>query len=88
MNREYAEKVEVLLRLLQDVCALMTPADKSFLVSFEQGQPDWDSFDFGYFQEYPSIQWKLLNLQKLKRQNPVKLTTESAKLQAIFSLPR
>ncbi len=88
MNREYAEKVEVLLRLLQDVCALMTPADQSFLVSFEQGQPDWDSFDFGYFQEYPSIQWKLLNLQKLKRQNPVKLATESAKLQAIFSLPR
>ena len=88
MNREYAEKVEVLLRLIQDVCALMTPADQSFLVSFEQGQPDWDSFDFGYFQEYPSIQWKLLNLQKLKRQTPVKLTTESAKLQAIFSLPR
>ena len=48
MNREYAEKVEVLLRLIQDVCALMTPADQSFLVSFEQGQPDWDSFDFGY----------------------------------------
>lgn len=42
--------------------SVLTPADKSFLVSFEQGQPDWDSFDFGYFQEYPSIQWKLLNL--------------------------
>ena len=84
----YEEFEQTRARLIQDVCALMTPADKSFLVSFEQGQPDWDSFDFGYFQEYPSIQWKLLNLQKLKRQNPVKLTTESAKLQAIFSLPR
>lgn len=84
----YEEFEQTRARLIQDVCALMTPADKSFLVSFEQGQPDWDSFDFGYFQEYPSIQWKLLNLQKLKRQNPVKLATESAKLQAIFSLPR
>ncbi len=84
----YEEFEQTRARLIQDVCALMTPADQSFLVSFEQGQPDWDSFDFGYFQEYPSIQWKLLNLQKLKRQNPVKLATESAKLQAIFSLPR
>ena len=65
----------------------MTPTDKSFLVSFEQGQPDWDSFDFGYFQEYPSVQWKLMNLQRLKRQNPAKLTAEAAKLQAIFTQP-
>ena len=84
MNREYAEKVEVLLRLIQDVCALMTPADKSFLVSFEQGEPDWDNFDFSYFKDYPSVQWKLLNLQHLKKQNPIKLTAEASKLQSVF----
>ena len=83
----YEEFEQTRARLIQDVCALMTPADKSFLVSFEQGQPDWDGFDFGYFQEYPSIQWKLMNLRKLKRQNPVKLTAEAAKLADIFTRP-
>lgn len=80
----YEEFERTRARLIQDVCALMTPADKSFLVSFEQGQPDWESFDFCYFQEYPSVQWKLMNIQKLKRQNPDKLTAEANKLQGIF----
>ncbi len=81
----YGEFEQTRARLIQDVCALMTPADKSFLVSFEQGQPDWDGFDFGYFQDYPSVQWKLMNLGKLKRQNPAKLAAEAAKLADIFT---
>lgn len=71
--------------LIQDVCSMMTPADKSFLVSFEQGEPNWDNFDFGYFKNYPSVQWKLMNLGKLKRQNPAKLSAEADKLKAIFA---
>ena len=70
---------------MQDVCSMMTPADKSFLVSFEQGEPNWDNFDFGYFKNYPSVQWKLMNLGKLKRQNPAKLSAEADKLRAIFA---
>ena len=66
----YEEFEQTRARLIQDVCALMTPADQSFLVSFEQGQPDWDSFDFGYFQEYPSIQWKLLTLSNSQPNQP------------------
>ena len=130
MNREYAEKVEILLRLLPivmdekvfavhggsainlfvrdlprysvDIDLTYIPlegreeslahisehltniADKAFLISFEQGAPDWKNFDFSYFKDYPSIQWKQLNLQKLQRQNPAKLTTAAAKLSAIL----
>ena len=49
----YEEFEQTRARLIQDVCALMTPADKSFLVSFEQGQPDWDSFDLMEAAEPP-----------------------------------
>jgi hypothetical protein len=82
----YEEFEQTRAQLIQDVCALMTPTDKSFLVSFEQGEPDWDSFEFSYFKNYPSVQWKQMNLQKLKKKNPVKLKAESTKLQAIFAL--
>ena len=44
----------------------------------------WDNFDFSYFKDYPSVQWKLLNLQHLKKQNPIKLTAEASKLQSVF----
>ena len=80
----YEEIEQTRAQLIQDVFALMTAADKSFLVSFEQGEPDWDNFDFSYFKDYPSVQWKLLNLQHLKKQNPIKLTAEASKLQSVF----
>ena len=80
----YEEFEQTRTQLIQDVFALMTAADKSFLVSFEQGEPDWDNFDFSYFKDYPSVQWKLLNLQHLKKQNPIKLTAEASKLLSVF----
>lgn len=80
----YEEFEQTRAQLIKDVCALMTPTDQSFLVGFEQGNPDWDAFDFGYFREYPSVQWKLQNLQILKKQNPAKLTAEASKLQSVF----
>lgn len=80
----YEEFEQTRAQLIQDVFALMTAADKSFLVSFEQGEPDWGNFDFSYFKDYPSVQWKLLNLQHLKKQNPIKLTAEASKLLSVF----
>ena len=33
---------------------------------FEQGAPDWSIFEYGYFKDYPSVQWKQMNIQRLK----------------------
>ena len=72
-------------RLIADAKAMLTEEDKRFLISFEQGEPDWDSVEYGYFAEYPSVIWKLLNLAKLKKENPAKLQSEAEKLSVIFS---
>ena len=82
----YEEYEEARAKLIADVNAMMTAEDKDFLVSFEMGEPDWDSFDFPYFKDYPSVQWKLNNLLKLKKQNSQKLAAEAGKLQSIFGL--
>lgn len=76
----YSEFEETRAKLIEDVKVLMTEADKKFLISFELGQPQWDGYEFEYFKEYPSVQWKLLNLKKLAEQNPVKLRDEVEKL--------
>ena len=44
----------------------------------------WDGYEFEYFKNYPSVQWKLLNLKKLAKQNPQKLCEEADKLKKII----
>ena len=76
----YEEFEQTRLQWIRDVNAMLTEEDKRFLVSFEQGEPMWDGYEFAYFKDYPSVQWKLVNLAKLKRQNPEKLEAEVEKL--------
>ena len=80
----YAEFEETRTKLIASVKSIMTEEDKSFLISFELGQPKWDGYEFEYFKEYPSVKWKLLNLKKLAKQNPKKLQEEAEKLHQIF----
>ncbi len=72
--------------LIRDVNILVTSEDKKFLLSFESAEPDWDSFEFAYFRDYPSVKWKLANLRKLKSQNPEKLLAEVKRLESIFDI--
>jgi hypothetical protein len=44
-------------------------ADKDFLLSFEEGCPDWSLCSAGDLSKYPSVQWKLLNIRNLKEHN-------------------
>lgn len=80
----YADFEQTRAGLITDVNALMTSSDKEFLLSFESAEPAWTNFDFEYFQDYPSVKWKMQNLLKLKSKNPSKLKVEVAKLEKIF----
>lgn len=80
----YEEFEEARSKMITEVNRLMTDEDKRFLVSFEQGKPEWDGYEFEYFKDYPSVRWKLVNLAKLAKQNPLKLKEESDRLKAIF----
>lgn len=49
----------------------ITNEDKLFLLNFKNLTPDWSKYNFA---DFPSIQWKLQNLQKLKDSNTEKHT--------------
>ncbi len=55
--------------LVQTIYASITQQDKTFLLSFKNAEPDWSIYNF---ERFPSIQWKLQNLNKLKKTNPGK----------------
>lgn len=65
----YQEFEETRQKLIETVSNSMTKEDKYFLLSFKNGAPVWDKYDFS---SLPSIQWKLQNINTLKETNPAK----------------
>ena len=66
---DYEQARESIIKKVNDC---LTNTDKEFLVSFEDGTPQWDKCCAGDLSLYPSVQWKLLNIGKLKKQTPDK----------------
>lgn len=53
-------------RLVARLRELMTDQDKAFLLSLKSGQPDWSLFSHERISELPAVQWKLVNIRKMK----------------------
>lgn len=66
---DYERTRKDLIRMINDG---MNDKDKKFLLSFERGEPDWALCSAGNLSIYPSVQWKLLNISKLKKYNKTK----------------
>lgn len=68
----YADYEAARLNLISLVNTSLTDADKDFLVSFEDGSPDWGKCCAGDLSHFPSVMWKLHNIENLKKVNPQK----------------
>ena len=57
------------------------PAARRFLESFVATEPDWSVLGFGEaIAELPALRWKLMNLERLRQQNPDKFATQAEQL--------
>ena len=65
----YEEYEQVREAMIKKVQASLTVDDKDFILGFKNLTPDWSIYNF---EAYPSIQWKLLNLEKIKSSDPSK----------------
>jgi hypothetical protein len=68
----YEDYVQTRQRLIAFVNSNISQRDKDFFISYEDGHPLWDNSEYESFKKYPSIQWKQLNIAKLKVNNPTK----------------
>jgi len=71
-------------QLIQNVISDLSEKDRSFLLSFKRGTPDWDLFPIPRLSELPAVQWKLQNIQKLMNSNPEKHQGLVNKLDSLF----
>ena len=80
----YNDYEETRNKFIQLVQAMLSDADKSFILGFKQGTPQWESCDYTDFINFPSVQWKLMNILKLKEHNPRKHHEELERLSSIL----
>lgn len=83
----YSDYEEARHNLIQQVNDSLTETDREFLLSFENGEPDWEKCCAGDLSRYPSVKWKLQNIAKLKKSNPQKHKAGLEKLQT-FLFPK
>jgi len=67
--------------LTQEIAKSLNKKDKEFLLGFNNLEPDWSEYGF---QDFPSVKWKLINLEKLKRENPDKFELQLTKLSNVL----
>jgi predicted nucleotidyltransferase component of viral defense system len=59
-------------RLIRHIQKSLTENDKTLLMSFKEGTPDWHLYKNHNFKNLPAVQWKLRNIQTLLKSNPKK----------------
>jgi len=73
-------------QLIAFMNSLLSEKDKAFLVGFEEGKPQWGKSAYTDYKDFPSVQWKLLNVNKLKTQNPAKHRQEVERLKSYLKI--
>jgi hypothetical protein len=80
--------LETLQRIQKQVIAelprMLTASHRAFLLSLARAEPAWDLLPFKHLQQLPALQWKLLNLQKLKSSSPARCTAQHDELATRF----
>ncbi|MDI7865296.1 hypothetical protein MRS76_25715 [Rhizobiaceae bacterium n13] len=58
--------------MTEDLLVRLDDKAMRFLLSLHDGEPDFDAIGLPQAAELPAVRWKLLNLEKLRSQNPDK----------------
>jgi predicted nucleotidyltransferase component of viral defense system len=77
----YKEFEKTREQVISEVNKSLMESDKEFLLAFTKGEPVWDNVDYSTF---PAIRWILLNIKKLKDNNPQKYQEQIELLQQLF----
>ena len=76
----YSDYMAARLDLIENVNKNLSQTDREFFLSFEQGEPEWTKCCAGDLGNYPSVKWKLQNIERLKKTNPKKFIQGIGKL--------
>jgi predicted nucleotidyltransferase component of viral defense system len=78
----YDEYEATRLQLIETIQSSLNESDKAFLLSLNGLEPDWSIYDFEVF---PSVKWKLLNLEKFKTESPETYQQQLSELDKVLA---
>jgi len=78
----YDEYEATRLQLIETIQFSLNERDKAFLLSLNGLEPDWSIYDF---KAFPSVKWKLLNLEKFKTENPETYQQQLSELDKVLA---
>ncbi|MCC8956021.1 nucleotidyl transferase AbiEii/AbiGii toxin family protein [Bradyrhizobium sp. Pear77] len=73
------------LKLTTDLLARLDEKAMRFLLSLHDGEPDFEAIGLPQAAKLPAVRWKLLNIAKLKEQNPAKHAEQRREIEGILS---
>ena len=79
------ELLETRIRLVRDIRERCDDNVKTFLRSLHDAEPDFSVIDRVRAADLPAVKWKLINLKKLKAENPEKHAGQREELDAVLS---
>jgi hypothetical protein len=81
---DLAELVSTRDRLIGDIQSRLDENAKRFLRTLHEGDPDFDAIDRPQAAELPAVRWKLINVNKLKAENPEKHAAQGEELEKLL----
>ena len=61
----YEELERARLTLISTILNNLTTDDKNFLISINNGKPEWELINLAHVQDLPGVKWKLINIEKM-----------------------
>ncbi|GGY78374.1 nucleotidyl transferase AbiEii/AbiGii toxin family protein [Marinobacter zhanjiangensis] len=78
------ELLDARKRLITDIRSRCDANIGRYLLSLHEGAPDFDAINRPDAAALPAVRWKLLNLKKLKNENPTKHAEQRGELEALL----
>ena len=80
----YEDLLKTRTRLINDIQSRFDDGTERFLLSLHDGMPDFDAIGRPQAAALPAVRWKLINLEKLKKNNPSKHAMQRGLLEDLF----
>lgn len=77
--------LETRKRLAADIRSRLDEKAGTFLIGLHDGAPDFDAIDRPLAANLPVVRWKLINLEKRKRDSLAKHAVHRSALEALFN---
>ncbi|MEK6731668.1 MAG: nucleotidyl transferase AbiEii/AbiGii toxin family protein [Pseudomonadota bacterium] len=78
LNVSCNELIAIRKQLVTLINKILTDNERNFLLSLKQGEPNWQLMEIENLNQFPAIQWKLLNIRKMDK-NKHRLALEKLK---------